>query len=83
MAAYNQDLKDLDARATVSRKEYDYQINARALNLKVLAMALHCVEANHEHHTTYSEDPDEGYQGSALEQDNLLAIKILKQAIGL
>lgn len=80
---HNQDLIDLDARATVSRKEYDYQIKARALNLKVLAMALMCVEQNHEHHTTYSEDPDEGYQGSALEQDNLLTIKILKQSLGL
>lgn len=83
MSSYDQPLKDLEKRATVSRAEYDYQIKARALNLRVLAQALFCVEANHDHHTTYSEDPDEGYKGSALEQDNLLTIQILKSALGL
>lgn len=80
--SHDQPVKDLLARDTVTRKEYDYQINARMKTLRVLAHALACVEANHDHHTTYSEDPDEGYQGSALEQENLLTIQLLKTAIG-
>jgi mRNA-degrading endonuclease YafQ of YafQ-DinJ toxin-antitoxin module len=78
--SYKQPLIDLEKRDTVSRKEYDYQINARAQTLRVLARALLCIEENHQHHTMF--DEYDGYKESALEQDNLLTIKILKTAIG-
>lgn len=78
--SHDQPIKDLVARDTVTRKEYDYQIAARAATLRVLARALICIEANHQHHTMF--DEYDGYKESALEKDNLLTILILKTAIG-
>jgi hypothetical protein len=78
---YKQPLTDLENRRTVSRTEYDYQIKARALSLRVFANALMCLEANHNHHIQY--DEHDGYKGSALEQDNLVAIQLLKTSLGL
>jgi len=79
--SYKQPLIDLEKLDTVTRKEYDYQIKARALTLRVLARALTCVEANHTHHTNH--DDHDGYKESALEQDNLLTIRFLKASLGL
>lgn len=81
MTSFDQPLKDLEKRDTVSRKEYDYQINARARTLRVLAHALVCIETNHKHHAEH--DDHGGYEGSELCQLNLLNIQILKSAIGL
>lgn len=80
---YQKPLTDLENRENVSKVEYDYQIKARALSIRVIARALKCVEDNHNHHLTYSEDPDEGYQGSALYENNMLTIRLLKTALGL
>jgi hypothetical protein len=80
-AEHKKPLVDLENRKTVSHIEYDYQIKARALSLRVFANALMCIEANHQHHTMY--DEYDGYKGSALEQDNLVAIQLLKTSLGL
>lgn len=73
--------KDLAARDMVTRKEFEYQIKARAQTLRVLGHALMCLEENHKHHTDY--DDHGGYQGSGLQSDNLAAIHLLKSALGL
>lgn len=78
--AHDLPVKELLARNSFTRKEYDYQIAARAKTLRVLAHALICIETNHQHHSMY--DEYDGYKESALEQDNLKAIAILKSAIG-
>lgn len=78
---YNQPLIDLEKRETVSRKEYDYQIQARAMGFRVFARALSCVEENHNHHIKY--DDHGGYKGSVLEEYNLLTIRLLKATLGL
>lgn len=78
---HNKPIKDLVESATVSRKEYDYQINARMMSLRVMARALACLEQNHQHHIDY--DEHDGYAGSAMSEDNITAIRLLKTAIGL